>query len=183
MRPKTKNILIACAKYLPLGFLGLLVACNLYLGVNKAITHNPIPDVGGFSPLIVLSGSMEPAIYPGDVVVIRRQATDKYRIGDVVSYLAGATIYTHRIVGEENGVFSLKGDNNNIADEFMTADRFKGKVVLRIPMMGAAILFFKRPPGMAVLGLLLFLGVYGGDIYHRTRARIKKTEAVTHETS
>lgn len=174
MRPKHKDILIGCAKYLPLGLLAALILINLYLGANKAITRNPIPDVFGFSPLVVLSGSMEPAIYPGDVIVIRQQAADRYQIGDVVTYLAGATPYTHRIVGEENGVFSLKGDNNNVVDEFLTADRFEGKMVLRIPKMGAAIVFFKRPPGMAALGLLFILIVYGGDLYRTARRKMQK---------
>jgi len=172
--PKHKNILTGFAKYLPLGFLALLILINLYLGINKTITHNPIPKAVGFAPLIVMSGSMEPAVYPGDVIVLREQAADQYKVGDVVTYLAGATAYTHRIVGEEGGVFALKGDNNNTVDEFLTADKFEGKIILRIPKIGAAILFFKRPLGMAALGLLLVLGVYGGDLYQKARRRIQK---------
>jgi signal peptidase len=162
-------------KYLPLGFLALLILVNFYLGINKAVTRDPLPKFLGFSPLVVLSGSMEPALYPGDVVIIREQAADKYRPGDVVTYLTGGNAFTHRIVSEENGVFTLKGDNNNTADEFLTADRFEGKVILRIPKIGLAIVFLKKPQGMVLVGALLVLGVYGGDLYRRTRKRTLKS--------
>jgi len=139
-------------KYLPLGLLALLILVNFYLGINKAVTRDPLPKFLGFSPLVVLSGSMEPALYPGDVVIIREQAADKYRPGDVVTYLT-------------------KGDNNNTADEFLTADRFEGKVILRIPKIGLAIVFLKKPQGMVLVGALLVLGVYGGDLYRRKHKR------------
>ncbi|MDR9787022.1 MAG: signal peptidase I [Peptococcaceae bacterium MAG4] len=158
-------------KYLPLGFLALLILVNFYLGINKAVTRDPLPKFLGFSPLVVLSGSMEPALYPGDVVIIREQAADKYRPGDVVTYLTGGNAFTHRIVSEENGVFTLKGDNNNTADEFLTADRFEGKVILRIPKIGLAIVFLKKPQGMVLVGALLLLSVYGGDLYRRKHKR------------
>lgn len=158
-------------KYLPLGFLALLILVNFYLGINKAVTRDPLPKFLGFSPLVVLSGSMEPAMYPGDLVIIREQAADKYRPGDVVTYLTGGNAFTHRIVSEENGVFTLKGDNNNTADEFLTADRFEGKVILRIPKIGLAIVFLKKPQGMVLVGALLLLSVYGGDLYRRKHKR------------
>lgn len=166
--------MINCVKYVPLGFLALLILINLYLGINKAITHVPIPKVFGFSPLIVLSGSMEPAIYAGDVVVIREQAADSYKVSDVVTYLVKTTAYTHRIISEENGVFTLKGDNNNAADEFVTADQFEGKMIFRIPKIGLAIVFFKKPAGMATLCLLLVLVVYGGELYQKARGKMPK---------
>lgn len=147
---------------------------NLYLGINKAVTHAPVPKVFGLSPLIVLSGSMEPAIYAGDVVVIREQAADKYKTGDVVTYLDGATAFTHRIISEGNGVFTLKGDNNNVADEFVAAGKFEGKVVLRIPKIGMAMVLVKKPAGMAAVCLLLLLVVYGGELNQKARSVIQR---------
>lgn len=162
-------------KYLPLGFLALLILINFYLGINKAVTRNPVPKFLGFSPLVVLSGSMEPALYPGDLVLIRAQAAEKYRTGDVVTYLEGGCAYTHRIVREENGVFTLQGDNNNVADEYLTAGQFEGKVILRVPKIGLVMVFLRKPAGFALVGVLLVLGVYGGDLYRRTRKRTQKS--------
>lgn len=174
MQPKNKKLSMDCLKYVPLGFLALLILINFYLGVNKAVTCNPVPKVFGFSPLIVLSGSMKPAIHAGDVIVIREQPADGYKVGDVATYLVGTTAFTHRIISEENGVFTLKGDNNNAADDAVTADKFEGKMLFRIPKIGMAIVFFKKPAGMALLGLLIILGFYGGEIYQKARFRLQK---------
>lgn len=165
-----KRKLVICLKYGLFGLMCLVILINLYLGINKAVTHNPAPKFLGMTPLIILSGSMKPTIMPGDVVIIREQAPSRYELGDVATYQAGDRTYTHRIVGEAGGSFILKGDSNNVADDTVTADRFIGKVVLRIPKIGVAILFFKTPPGMAVLLVLLVLVLYGEDIYQKIRS-------------
>ncbi|MGI6118980.1 MAG: signal peptidase I [Desulfosporosinus sp.] len=164
-----KRILVNCVKYGLFIFLSLVILINFYLGINKAVTHNPVPKFLGIAPLVVMSGSMEPAIMPGDVVVIREQPSSRYQIGDVVTYSSGAIIYTHRIVGEENGVFILKGDSNNVADDTVAPGQLLGKVLFRIPKIGVAVLFFKTPLGIAVLLILLVLCLYGEEIYQRIR--------------
>lgn len=169
MHEKQKKALSAFLIYALLVFLTLLILANIYLGVNKAVTHNPVPKVLGFAPLIVLSGSMEPAIYPGDVVLIHEQKAEKYKIGDVATYLDEQTVFTHRIVGEENGLFILKGDNNNTVDDTVSPEQFVGKVLLTIPKIGVAMVFLKRPAGMAVLALLILLYVFGKDIYDQVK--------------
>jgi len=174
LKPKHKKFLTSCAVYVPIGFLVLLILINLSLGIIKAVTHHPVPKVFGFSPLVVMSGSMEPAIYPGDVVVIREQVAEKYKIGDIVTYLVGQTVYTHRIVGEENGLFILKGDRNNTVDDSVAAEQFEGKVLLIIPKIGVAIVFFKKPTGMAVLVLLLVFYILGEDLWKKVGDRVIK---------
>lgn len=171
MKAEHKKLLTNCAIYIPLGLLTLFILINLYLGINKAVTHNPVPKVLGFAPLIVLSGSMEPAIYPGDVVIIYEQEPEKYKIGDVVTYLDGQTVFTHRIVGEEKGNFILKGDNNNTVDDTVAMEQLEGKVLFTVPKIGVAIVFFKKPAGMAFLALLLLLYIFNEDIYKKLRHR------------
>lgn len=149
--------------------MGLIILINFYIGINKAITHNPVPNFLGITPLIVLSGSMQPVIMPGDVVVNREQATDKYEIGDVVTYLEGNISYTHRIIGEEEGLFVLKGDNNNIADEKVADSQLIGKVILIIPKIGLGILYLKTLPGFVIMIILLLLFIYGEEIWLKLR--------------
>lgn len=165
-----KRILVNVLKYGLFGGLSLVILINLYLGINKVVTHNPVPKFLGMTPLVVMSGSMEPAIMPGDVLVIREQPFSKYQLGDVVTYPVGTMTYTHRIVGEENGTFILKGDNNNVVDDTVAADQLLGKMLFKIPRIGVAILFFKTPPGMVVLLILLALCIYGEEFYQRIRA-------------
>jgi signal peptidase len=159
--------MINSLKFGLMGCIGLIIFINLYLGINKAITHNPIPKFMGITPLIVLSGSMKPAVMPGDVVLIREQEPYEYKLGDVATYLVGTTAFTHRIIGEENGAFVLKGDNNNAADDIVKADQFSGKVICRIPKIGLAIIFLKTPPGIVLLLVMLLLVIYGEEIFYR----------------
>ena len=167
MKADWKRILLTSLKYVIFGTIGLLIIINLYIGINKAVTNNPVPKFFGITPLIVISGSMEPAIMPGDLVVIREQAPDKYVVGDVVTYLEGNISYTHRIVGEEDGLFVLKGDNNNVADDKLAATQLIGKVILRIPKIGIAILFLKTLPGLLLMLALIVLLIYGEEIWRK----------------
>jgi signal peptidase len=169
LKRNPKELILDILKYAVLGFLVLLIIINLYLGLNKGLSNDPVPKFLGISPLIVLSGSMQPAINPGDIVVIREQPAQDYQLGDVATYLDGSTAFTHRIVGQEAEGFVLKGDNNNVADDIVPAEKFLGKVVLRIPKAGLAVLFFKTPLGMVILCILLILTIYGDDLLSRGR--------------
>lgn len=171
MKALIKTLLRVLLLYIPCALLTLVILANIYLGVSKAATGAPVPMVLGFSPLVVLSGSMEPAIYPGDVVLIRRQAEQAYRAGDIAAYLDGRTVYTHRIAAVHNGLYTMKGDANNAADEVITADRFVGKVLLIIPKLGYLILFIKKPAGMAVMASAVLLAVYSGVIIQKIRKK------------
>lgn len=171
MKGKWVQFLFNCLKYGLLVGLGLLIVINMYLGISKGITHNPMPKFLGMTPLIVMSGSMAPAIMAGDVVIIREQAPHQYQPGDVATYMIRNISYTHRIVAEENGGFVLKGDSNNKADEIVPAEKLVGKVIFKIPKLGLAILFFKTPPGILVLLALALLLIYGDVIYAKIRSK------------
>lgn len=160
MNQKHRKLITACLLYIPVVLLSLMILGNLYLGISKAVTGVAVPKLLGFSPLVVMSGSMKPAIYPGDVVVIKEQGPELYKSGDVASYLMGQIVYTHRIVSVEDGMFVMKGDSNNTVDDIVAADKLEGKVILTIPKVGMAVIFFKTPLGVGVLAVLLLLSFY-----------------------
>ncbi|WP_435526289.1 signal peptidase I [Microbacterium elymi] len=89
------------------------VACGLVWGATAA---------GLIKPLIVISGSMEPGIMTGDLVVDTPVAADTLAPGDVVSLPNALThdLVTHRIESiaahGEGYTITLKGDNNEFAD-------------------------------------------------------------------
>lgn len=92
----------------------------------------------------ILTQSMVPTIYAGDVIVTYRHDDNKYEIGDILTYrsdLNGGINITHRIKESYivNGKYSYKtkGDNNSIADsEIVKGERVLGKVILKIPKVG-----------------------------------------------
>lgn len=92
---------------------------------------------------VVVSGSMEPVMYRGDIVVLEKanllgfQEFDPGEVqeGDIVVYNAawhdGPVI--HRVIskGQINGttVFEIKGDNNNVADPYWVTE---GQITSRV---------------------------------------------------
>lgn len=106
----------------------------------------------------MLSGSMEPAIKAGDMVVVTSVKPDQIKTGDIITYRVDNDFYiTHRVsnISEENGekVFSTKGDANNTGDKsWVSPDMILGLVKLRVPFGGYVLQFIKGP-----VGLILFL--------------------------
>lgn len=111
--------------------------------------------VGVFTvyPSVVLTGSMEPGIEPGDVVVIRKLTEEKeiYQLeaGDVINFKREDITITHRIMevlrDEAGNVsFQTKGDNNSSADEeLVMPNDVKGRVVKVVPKAGLPVLILK----------------------------------------
>jgi signal peptidase I len=120
------------------------------------------PVVFGWSCASVLTGSMEPGISPGDLVVSRAQGS--YSEGDVVTYLTetGSSV-THRVVAvSDEGLLTTRGDANN-ADDSLQVDpaNVVGAVVLVVPGAGTALGWLATPAGAAsaaaLVAALLFL--------------------------
>lgn len=112
---------------------------------------------GGYKPFIVQSGSMEPSIMTGDVIVI--QSKREYTINDVVTFRNKAgNIITHRIVAVDRGptnAYSTKGDANRSGDEdYVDDSQIIGKVALVIPRLGFAVTFAKTPSGLIYLVII-----------------------------
>ena len=93
---------------------------------------------------VVVSGSMEPAFYRGDIVLVQKADffgvhefnPDDVQVGDVVVYDAKwfDQPVIHRIIriAEINGttMYVIKGDNNDSPDPYYaTSDQIKEKVV------------------------------------------------------
>lgn len=93
---------------------------------------------------VVVSGSMEPAFYRGDIVLVQKAnflGIDEFnpadvQVGDVVVYDAAwyDQPVIHRIINitDINGttMYVIKGDNNDRADPYyVTADQIQEKVV------------------------------------------------------
>lgn len=99
-------------------------------------------------PMVIATGSMEPVINKGDVVLVKRSKAKEVKVGDIVQYKYENVYIFHRIIDiekEKNQTkFKTKGDNNSIPDpELVAEDKIKGKVLYVIPKIGKPTLFFK----------------------------------------
>lgn len=66
----------------------------------------------------VLSGSMRPAVSPGDLAITQGVPTGSLRVGDVIAFTPPTQTQTmlHRIASLEGGVITTKGDANGVVD-------------------------------------------------------------------
>jgi len=104
-------------------------------------------------PSVILTGSMEPLIMPGDVVLVHKISNEDeiYELskGDIINFKRGNIIITHRIkevLKDEAGnlSFETKGDNNNAIDEEkVQPNDIKGIVIKVVPKIGLPTLILK----------------------------------------
>jgi signal peptidase len=108
---------------------------------------------GGVKTFIVQSGSMEPSIKTGSVIIIK-PATE-YKVGDIITfgpYSKTKPPTTHRIVEIKGNIYSTKGDANDMADTREISKRdILGKEFFTVPYVGYAVATAKKPVGFAVL--------------------------------
>jgi signal peptidase len=92
-------------------------------------------------PVVILSGSMEPIIKPGDMVIIRKCDAGEVAVGDIVEYKMPNFNVVHRVIAitYEGGKlgFITKGDANKSPDKtIVNSNQIVGKFVLNIPYVG-----------------------------------------------
>ena len=119
--------------------IGLLL--GLVVGLAVLMAAALLPGAVGFTPLVVVSGSMEPTLHVGDIAVAKQVEPYSLQVGDVATYSSVSGLVTHRIVGidmsPQGPFFLMKGDANLSADPRpIPADRVVAKVVYRIPRVG-----------------------------------------------
>lgn len=120
--------------------------------------------------LIVQSGSIEPAIMTGDLIVTRIAATATAEVGDVVMFedpTREGELVSHRATritpGEKRFAFVTKGDANTGVERWrIRADGTLGVVKARIPKVGYALAWSTIPQiriGMLFTACLILLVV------------------------
>jgi signal peptidase len=133
----------------------VILGAILFIALLLIVSVFPI--TGNIKLLSVLSGSMEPAIHTGSVVIIKPAFS--YKVGDVITFGQNTKTEvptTHRIaemkVVEGNAVYKTKGDANNAEDtkEVLVKDVI-GKVYFSIPYLGFIIDFVKKPIGLMIV--------------------------------
>lgn len=137
-------------------FLALVLAANLWLILSRVWLKEPIPSVLGFTPVYVLSGSMEPVCSAGDLILIH--PSPAYEPGDVVTFQEEGELITHRIIAETKEGFWVQGDANNVRDEKpVKSESVIGKVVLILPGVGRAAIFFRSLRGLMLLASIVLV--------------------------
>jgi len=117
----------------------LLVSVILCLTVIVQVMTNGYVQIGGYSLFRVVTGSMEPTLPVGSLLVCRKTPAQEIRVGDIVCFVSRepnmmGKVITHRVVHihQDAGAAPLletKGDANLSADsELVSANYLIGRV-------------------------------------------------------
>ena len=147
-----------------IAFIILFISGTIMYKVNKY--PDKVPDVFGYKPMIVLSGSMETSIHTGDLVFVKMIDTTILKENDVIAFRNEEdTVTTHRIIEIvfENGkkYFRTKGDANNAEDmNLVKMEDVEGIYVGRLAGVGNFLMFLQKPIGLfTVLLVILVIGL------------------------
>jgi len=122
---------------------------------NISSTNDSIFKVSRFRNFVVLTGSMEPGISPGDYITIRKVDKDKLEVNDIVTYKVNDVVVTHQIVKIDGDNVTTQGTANNVADNPISKDDILGKYVFKIPKIGYIMAFITSTPGyILIIGII-----------------------------
>ncbi|WP_372728260.1 signal peptidase I [Nocardioides sp.] len=147
----TPGVRTSLRRRLPGHLLNVVVLIGLLLFLGLAVG----PHLVGYRTATMLTGSMEPGISPGDVVVTVERPAAELQVGDVISYqipIEDHRVETHRVTEVDTtpaGAITIrtKGDNNAGVDPWTAT--IEGdtvwEVVAVVPKIGKGIQALRVP--------------------------------------
>ena len=128
----------------PKGVIPLIA--GIILVIWFALGIFPIKPVG------IATGSMEPTINVGDMLIIQKCGVNDIEVNDIIEYSRKDYTVIHRVIKkyQEDGhtFFITKGDNNNVDDSDPVGEKqLQGKVIARIPYLAWPTIFIERLSG------------------------------------
>lgn len=143
-----------------------------------ALNQDPDKTFLGCRVYNILSGSMEPALGVGDLVVVKAVPAEEIQDGDIITYYptghTGATV-THRVIRTmlQDGqvVIETKGDAADQSDPLFYGDAVIGVVLFHIPLLGGILAWIQ---GHALLSLILLVLAVAAVWWIGTRAKKRK---------
>lgn len=124
------------------------------------------PSLFGYGVFYIMTGSMEPTISKGSLVIDKVKNYGDIKDGDIVTFKGENTITTHRVYKVIDGGqrFITKGDANNAEDPgFRDKKDILGVVKVHIPILGNIIEIIKNNLiiiSLMIIGLIIAKVVY-----------------------
>jgi signal peptidase len=156
--------------------LWLLAAVGILSAVLWGATR-----LGYVQPLVVISGSMEPGIMTGDLLIDVRTPTQDVHVGEVAAIYNPVTrnLVSHRVIsieqtGDASWDVQMKGDANSSADGGVyEVGPYVWQPVLQVPGAGRMIAAVARPSVAIPLGVTI-LALIGLSTIARPEDRAHK---------
>ena len=157
-----------------LGFMLLIILIAVVIVMFNARISGEAPNVFGYQIFRVSSGSMEPELMVGDVILVKTVEPGEIHNGDTVTYLGEEGDFkdkfiTHKVVEEpicEDGtyVFQTQGIYKGaIPDPLWDEEQLIGKFVCKIPYINEVYNFFLKPYGLVTF-ILIIIVLFGYEM-------------------
>ena len=172
----------------------IILLAALFAFTTLATRDNDnVANLGGFTPMTVLTDSMSPTFNHGDLIIIRKCDPNSLEVGDIVTFHTiienEYALNTHRIISaNDTGAgyksYTTKGDNNAIQDQrSIAAGDIVGKYIGRIPYLGFVMNFLSSSVGFLIVIVLPLLVFFIYQVYHLVMVSIKLKKAVAAEAA
>lgn len=142
--------------------IALLFISSIIVLAQKIQNPKKNPSLFGYKVFVIASGSMEPTLNIGDIVIIHEVEVNDIVEGDIITFQEGdSQTVTHRVVNiidEDSKIkYETKGDNNNTVDEgFVYYDDVEGKYLFKINRIGTTVLKAQNIVVMIVIIIILY---------------------------
>lgn len=156
-----------------------LIIYNISLIVQSVLIPNKTPSFFGTKTFVIVSGSMQPTLEIGDIILIKNVTEDEIQKNDIIAYREGQTVVTHRVIDiieTENGKqFITKGDNNNVKDSYPVQYRDIEGVYNNSKIVGIGnLVLFLQNKIVIICILIIFYLIYLHDNNKREKTRIRR---------
>ncbi|MBQ4428051.1 MAG: signal peptidase I [Oscillospiraceae bacterium] len=154
--------------------IALIVIAVVALFIVVTTESGEAPNFFGYSMFRVISGSMEPELPVGSMIVVKRVEPEEVKVGDIITFFSTdptlrGGVNTHRVVDIDNSgidiLFMTKGDANQFMDEYgAVGSNLIGVVIYDSKLIGTAVRLASNPliffPLFVIpLGLILISNV------------------------
>lgn len=133
--------------------------------------------VDGYSSSIIMSGSMEPAVQVGSIVITQKIDVDNVKAGDIIVFHRSDSKTLHRVVDkiveDDSYYFKTKGDANEDPDPWIVQpEQVQGALLLNIPYYGYLLYYAGTPIGFVLMVIIPAILLIANEI--RKIIKLKK---------
>lgn len=133
---KVFKIIYGTLKFICIFILVLYVA---FLAAQKLSNNS---SIGGFRVFTIVTGSMEPELKVGDVILVQETDFEDLKLKDIITYESkgqgtDGMIITHRIIDMDKDTKKIitKGDANDVEDPSIESNQVYGKVTYKFTII------------------------------------------------
>ena len=154
----------------------IIIILAIYYFVQIKIVNKPYANIFGYTFFEVATGSMDPTIDVGDVIIVK--ITNEVNENDIIVCNKDNAFITHRLIKIEEDNFITKGDANNTADPMVVRDfQVEGKVMnFSIPELGKYLYYFYTDQILIIIVFAFLILDFLVNIFSQSKSKQEKKQ-------